>query len=68
MHTVKTLTNSNFKYITRWARHVASMIKVKKAYNGLVGRNWNKEPLGKVIYLGGRITLKPVVNKNIHIM
>jgi hypothetical protein len=66
MHS-ETLPNRNLKYITRWARDVASMIKMKNAYNGLAGRNWNKEPLGKNIYLGGRITLKPVVNKNIHV-
>jgi hypothetical protein len=63
MRTVKTFTNSNLKYIARWERHVASMIEMKNAYTGLVGRKWNKEPLGKDIHLVGRIILKPVLNK-----
>jgi len=33
-----------------------------------MGRNWNNEPLGKDIYLGGRIIFKPLVKKNIHLV
>ena len=61
------MTNNNLQYIARWARHVESMIEMKNAYTGLVGRNWNKEPLGKDICLGERIIFKPVVNESIHL-
>jgi hypothetical protein len=67
MHTIKTLTNSNLKYIAKWARKVGNTIEMKNAYTGLVGRNWNKEPLAKDVHLGGRIIFKPIVNENIHL-
>jgi hypothetical protein len=44
------------------------MIEMKNAYIGLVGRKWNKKPLGKDIHLGGRIILRPVVYENIHLV
>jgi len=52
--------------MTRWARHVASVIEMKNSYTSFVGRNWNKEPLGKDIYLGRKIIFQPK-KKNINL-